>query len=67
MTLITAQPQPNIPLSLVIHLCLLSLTDKTMQNSRQLKSCTISNGKALFLVLIGISLVLLYLAMFSEQ
>lgn len=43
VTLITAQLQPNIPLSFVIHLCLLSLTDNTLQNSRQLKSCTTSN------------------------
>ena len=45
VTLITAQPQPNIPLSLVIHLCLQSLTDKTMQNSKQLKSCTTSKQR----------------------
>lgn len=66
VTLITAQPQPNIPLSLVIHLCSLSLTDKTMQNSGLLKTCT-SNKETLSIVLIGHSPVKLNLSVYRDN
>lgn len=67
VTLITAQPQPNILLSLVIHLCWLSLTDKTVQKSWHLESCTTSSGETLSLVLIGSCLVKLNLGVLLRQ